>query len=82
MNTDVLQGNWKQLRGRIKETWGKITDDDLDTIDGKVDRLLGILQERYGYARDKAEAELRRFTSSQDEASWSAGSTKGRTGSV
>ena len=75
MNTDVLQGNWKQLRGRIKETWGKITDDDLDTIDGKVDRLLGILQERYGYARDKAEAELRRFASSQDE-------TSGRPGSV
>ena len=75
MNTDVLRGNWKQLRGRVKETWGKITDDDLDRIEGKTDRLLGVLQERYGYARDKAEAELRRFTSSQQEsASWSAGS--------
>ena len=76
MNTDVLQGNWKQLRGRVKEMWGKITDDDLDRIDGKSDRLLGVLQERYGYARDKAEAELRRFTSN-DDASWSASSTKG-----
>ena len=76
MNTDVLQGNWKQLRGRVKEMWGKITDDDLDRIDGKTDRLLGVLQERYGYARDKAEAELRRFNPN-DDASWSSGSTKG-----
>jgi uncharacterized protein YjbJ (UPF0337 family) len=66
MNTDVLEGNWKQLRGRIKEMWGKVTDDDLDRIDGRTERLMGLLQEKYGYARDKAEAEIRRLSSSED----------------
>jgi uncharacterized protein YjbJ (UPF0337 family) len=61
MNKDVMQGKWKQLRGKVKETWGKLTDDDLDRIEGNSDQLLGLLQERYGYARDKAEAELNRF---------------------
>ena len=66
MNRDVLEGNWKQVRGRIKEMWGKLTDDDLDTIDGKRDRLVGKLQERYGYAKDKAEQELDRFTTAEE----------------
>lgn len=60
MNTDILEGKWKQMRGRVKETWGKLTDDDLDRIDGGTDRLAGLLQEKYGYARDKAEAEIKR----------------------
>jgi uncharacterized protein YjbJ (UPF0337 family) len=66
MNRDVLEGNWKQMRGRIKEMWGKLTDDDLDTIDGKRDRLIGKLQERYGYAKDKAEQELDRFATAEE----------------
>jgi uncharacterized protein YjbJ (UPF0337 family) len=70
MNTDVLQGNWKQLRGRVKEMWGNLTDDDLDRIDGRTERLIGVLQEKYGYAKDKAEAEVRRLTSDGDDASW------------
>jgi uncharacterized protein YjbJ (UPF0337 family) len=73
MNTDILQGNWKQLRGRVKEMWGNLTDDDLDKIDGHTDRLAGLLQERYGYAKDKAEAEIRRFTA---DTSWTAGQKK------
>jgi len=61
MNKDVMQGKWKQLRGKVKETWGKLTDDDLDRIEGNSEQLLGLLQERYGYAKDKAEQELNRF---------------------
>jgi osmotically-inducible protein OsmY len=61
MNTDILQGKWKQLRGRIKENWGKLTDDDLDQVDGRSDRLAGLLQERYGYAKEKAEDAIRRL---------------------
>ena len=60
MNTDVLEGKWTTLRGKVKEWWGKLTDDDLDRIAGKRDRLLGALQTRYGYAKDKAEKELDR----------------------
>ena len=67
MNRDVLQGNWKQLRGRAKEMWGSLTDDDLDQIDGRMDRLLGALQKRYGYAREKAEAELDRFAAAEEQ---------------
>jgi uncharacterized protein YjbJ (UPF0337 family) len=60
MNQDVLAGKWKQMRGQVKEWWGKLTDDDLDRIDGKLDKLTGVLQERYGYARDQAEAEIKK----------------------
>jgi uncharacterized protein YjbJ (UPF0337 family) len=66
MNRDVLQGNWKQLRGRVKEMWGNLTDDDLDAVDGHMERLLGALQTRYGYAREKAEAELDRFAAAEE----------------
>jgi uncharacterized protein YjbJ (UPF0337 family) len=63
MNRDILVGKWKQKRGQVKQWWGKVTDDDLDRIDGDVDELAGILQERYGYARDEAEREIeRRFS--------------------
>jgi uncharacterized protein YjbJ (UPF0337 family) len=62
MNKDVLQGKWREMKGKIKEQWGKLTDDDLDRIEGKGEQLLGLLQQRYGYARDKAEEEYRRFT--------------------
>lgn len=60
MNTDVLEGKWKQLRGQVKEWWGQLTDDDLDRVAGKSDRLVGLLQERYGYSKDKAQAEFDR----------------------
>ena len=60
MNSDVFAGKWKQVRGQAKEWWGKLTDDDLEKIDGKRDKLIGFLQERYGYAREKAEEEINR----------------------
>lgn len=58
MNWDIIQGKWNQFKGDIRSQWGKITDDDLDLIGGKKDKLIGTLQERYGKRRDEAEAEL------------------------
>ena len=62
MNWDQIQGNWKQLTGKVKEKWGKLTDDDLTMIAGKRDQLAGILQQRYGYAKEVVEKELDAFT--------------------
>jgi uncharacterized protein YjbJ (UPF0337 family) len=63
MNTDVLKGKWKQLRGEAKKWWGELTDDDLDKIAGDRDKLVGVIQERYGYAKEEAEREVdRRFS--------------------
>jgi uncharacterized protein YjbJ (UPF0337 family) len=58
MNWDQLEGKWKQAKGSIKQKWGKLTDDDLDVIDGHRDRLVGKLQERYGLAKEAAEQEV------------------------
>lgn len=55
MNWDQMEGKWKQLKGSVRERWGKLTNDDLDQIAGKKDKLIGKLQERYGIARDEAE---------------------------
>ncbi|MCA9809633.1 MAG: CsbD family protein [Candidatus Dadabacteria bacterium] len=55
MNWDRIEGNWKQLTGKAKVQWGKLTDDDLDVISGKRDQLVGKLQERYGYSKEEAE---------------------------
>ena len=61
MNWDQIKGNWKQFSGKVKEKWGKLTDDDLTTVAGKRDQLAGILQERYGYEKSRAEKELDDF---------------------
>ena len=61
MNWDRIEGNWKQLKGKAKEQWGKLTDDDLDIIAGKRDQLVGILQRRYGETRDEMERQVREF---------------------
>jgi uncharacterized protein YjbJ (UPF0337 family) len=58
MNWDRIEGNWKQVTGRAKEQWGKLTDDDLDVVAGRRDRLAGKIQERYGVAKDEAEKQL------------------------
>ena len=60
MNDDVFTGQWRQMRGSLKSWWGKLTDDDLDRIGGQKDKLVGLLQERYGYTRDEAERNLER----------------------
>jgi uncharacterized protein YjbJ (UPF0337 family) len=64
MNWDQIKGNWKQFSGKVKEKWGKLTDDDLTTAAGKRDQLAGILQERYGYEKSRAEQELDAFANS------------------
>jgi uncharacterized protein YjbJ (UPF0337 family) len=64
MNWDVAKGNWKQMKGQIRQKWGKLTDDDLELIGGKKDELVGRLQERYGYEKDEAEREADSFVRS------------------
>lgn len=59
MNSDQIAGNWKQLTGKVKEQWGKLTDDDITTIEGKREQLVGRVQERYGIAKEKAEDEVK-----------------------
>jgi len=58
MNSDVFEGKWKQVRGEAREWWGKLTDDDLDKVGGKFDKFVGVIQEKYGYTRERAEAEI------------------------
>ena len=61
MNTDILAGEWKRLRGKVKEQWGELTDDELDQIEGQRDQIVGLLQKKYGYDRAKAQNEYDRF---------------------
>jgi uncharacterized protein YjbJ (UPF0337 family) len=61
MNDDVLEGLWKQLKGRVQEKWGELTDDEIDQVQGKKEILIGKIQEKYGYARDEAEREVNNF---------------------
>ena len=61
MNWDIIEGNWNQAKGKVKEQWGKLTDDDLSLIHGKRDQLAGKLQERYGIAKDEVEKQLENF---------------------
>jgi uncharacterized protein YjbJ (UPF0337 family) len=58
MNTDQLQGKWKQAKGSVKERWGKLTNDDLDVINGQRDQLIGRVQERYGIAKEEAQRQV------------------------
>jgi uncharacterized protein YjbJ (UPF0337 family) len=58
MNWDRVQGNWKQFKGQAQQKWGKLTNDDLDVIEGKRTELAGRLQQRYGYAKDEAEKNI------------------------
>lgn len=68
MNREQLEGNWKQLKGAVKEKWGKLTDDDLTIAEGKADKLMGRLQERYGLTKEAAEKELEAFYQSRTSA--------------
>ena len=58
MNWDRIEGNWKQFTGKVKEQWGKLTDDDLTTIEGRRDQLEGKIQQRYGYAKDQVRKDV------------------------
>jgi uncharacterized protein YjbJ (UPF0337 family) len=62
MNPDEFKGVWTQLKGQAKERWGKLTDDDLRQVDGKKDKLIGFLQEKYGWTKDRAEKAIDEWT--------------------
>lgn len=66
MNNDILAGKWKQLKGKIKEQWGDLTDDEIDEMEGKSEQLAGRLQEKYGYSKEDAEREIDAFLRRQD----------------
>jgi uncharacterized protein YjbJ (UPF0337 family) len=61
VNTEVLEGKWKEMKGEAKMWWDKLTDEDLARVEGQRDKLLGTLQEKYGYSKYRAEQELNRF---------------------
>jgi len=66
VNWNEIEGSWVQAKGKVRERWGKLTDDDVDVIAGKRDQLAGILQKRYGTAKDAVEQEIDDFTSRYD----------------
>ncbi len=67
MNWERIEGHWKQLKGKVREQWGELTDDDLDVIAGRREQLAGKIQERYGIAKEEAEDRVRRWESSQGD---------------
>ncbi len=71
MNSDTLKGQWKQLIGRAKDSWGKLTDDELLRVEGHAQRLTGLVQERYGISREEAETQVQRFIDGIDKKSQS-----------
>jgi uncharacterized protein YjbJ (UPF0337 family) len=60
MNKDIFEGKWKEMRGQIKEWWGKLTDDELEQAGGNAEQIVGLLQQKYGYTRQRAEEEFNR----------------------
>lgn len=62
---DILFGKWHELKGQVRQQWGKLTDDDVTKLSGKTEELAGVLQQRYGYARNQAEIEINTWLSSQ-----------------
>lgn len=66
MNRDVLEGQWKQLKGKVKQQWGRLTDDELDVASGRYEELVGLVQERYGYSREEAANEVDMFLNNID----------------
>lgn len=69
MNWDRIEGNWKQLKGKAREQWGRLTDDDFDVVAGKRDQLAGKIQERYGISRDEANKQISLWEQRADD-SW------------
>tara|TARA_R110001583_G_scaffold11613_19_gene52331 strand:- start:308 stop:499 length:192 start_codon:yes stop_codon:yes gene_type:complete len=63
MNKDIVKGKWKQVSGTLKANWGKLTDDDLQEIDGNLEKFQGKMQEKYGMAKDEAEKEFEKSSS-------------------
>jgi uncharacterized protein YjbJ (UPF0337 family) len=66
MNQDQFKGDWLQLKGKVREKWGKLTNDDIDVIQGRSEQLVGKLQERYGMAKEEAEKQYKEFLDTCD----------------
>lgn len=73
MNHNIFAGQWKQMRGTLKSWWGKLSDDDFEWIEGQKDKLIGLVQEKYGYTRDQAQDEVDRRLNEYDDKDSSAG---------
>lgn len=67
MNKEVLKGNWNQAKGKIKQMWGKLTDDDMARIEGNYDELVGQIQERYGYSKEETKKRVQEFFSQMEK---------------
>jgi uncharacterized protein YjbJ (UPF0337 family) len=67
MNSDQLSGKWKQVTGKVKEKWGKLTDSDLTEVQGRQDQLVGKIQERYGLAKEEAQKQVHAFVTALDD---------------
>ena len=67
MNEDILKGKWRQIKGEVKSRWGKLTHDDMDVVSGDAEKLVGRVQERYGYQRDQAQREVDDFVSTNKD---------------
>lgn len=61
MNKDIIQGNWNELKGKVKQQWGKLTDDEITQMQGSFEKLEGILQKKYGYGKEQAQKEIQTF---------------------
>jgi uncharacterized protein YjbJ (UPF0337 family) len=79
MNADQFEGKWKQLKGSLKERWGKLTDNDLAMLSGKKDEFIGKLQERYGYTREQALKEADEWASAASDDAATTDAVRGRT---
>lgn len=66
MNKDIIKGKWHEMKGKLKQQWGKLTDDDIAKIEGSAEELQGALQKRYGYEKDQAEKEIKTFLDKND----------------
>lgn len=64
MNRDQIEGNWEQFKGKVKEAWGKLTDDEIDQAEGNMQQLSGIVQKKYGLAKEKAEEQINEYSKS------------------
>jgi uncharacterized protein YjbJ (UPF0337 family) len=76
MNSDQMQGKWKQMKGAVKERWGKLTDDDLDVINGQSEQLIGKIQERYGVAREAAQKQVDEWNAAESRRAERDGETQ------
>jgi len=70
MNKDEAAGKWQQAKGKLKQQWGKLTDDDLTVLEGRRDQLAGKIQERYGIAKEEAERQIREFRERNRDMEW------------